>query len=211
MLPTFCPPTIWTISLEFYRKPSILAADDFLGACYRKAMTPKKLWTLLFPQRAPTIPQRCRRKRSLSPAFSFWRTNNTQRGIKTDGFQNRKFWGLSKLAILVHQQGTRLGGSWHPKVYHNRWFSKSQVLIFKTSNFGTPAKLPILVHVWVFPKALPTKGPTDVSHRCVHSFFTCPVNRQAKSGRAKGVAKGSCGETVVQKGVFGESVSSLPP
>ena len=48
MLPTFWPPTIWTISLEYYRKPSILAADDFLGACYRKAMTPKKLWTLLF-------------------------------------------------------------------------------------------------------------------------------------------------------------------
>ena len=24
----------------------MLAADDFLGACYRKAMTPKKLWTL---------------------------------------------------------------------------------------------------------------------------------------------------------------------
>ena len=31
------------------------------------------------------------------------------------------------------------------------------------------------------------------------------------SGRAKGAAKASCGETVVQKGVFGESVSSLPP
>ena len=29
--------------------------------------------------------------------------------------------------------------------------------------------------------------------------------------RAKGAAKASCGETVVQKGVFGESVSSLPP
>ena len=29
-------------------EPSILAADDLLGACYRKAMTPKKLWTLLF-------------------------------------------------------------------------------------------------------------------------------------------------------------------
>ena len=28
----------------------ILAADDFLGACYRKAMTPQKLWTLLFLQ-----------------------------------------------------------------------------------------------------------------------------------------------------------------
>ena len=28
---------------------------------------------------------------------------------------------------------------------------------------------------------------------------------------AKGAAKASCAETVVQKGVFGESVSSLPP
>ena len=32
----------------------------------------------------------------------------------------------------------------------------------------------------------------------------------AKWGRAKGAAKASCGETVVQKGVFGESVSPLP-
>ena len=32
-----------------------------------------------------------------------------------------------------------------------------------------------------------------------------------KSGRAKGAAKGSCGEMVVQKGVFGESISSLLP
>ena len=32
-----------------------------------------------------------------------------------------------------------------------------------------------------------------------------------KSERAKGAAKASCGETVVQKGVSGESVSSLPP
>ena len=30
-------------------------------------------------------------------------------------------------------------------------------------------------------------------------------------GGAKGAAKASCGETVVQKGVFGESVSTLPP
>ena len=56
MLPIFCPPTIWAISLEFYRKLSILAADDFLGACYRKAMTPKKLWTLLFPHQWPFHP-----------------------------------------------------------------------------------------------------------------------------------------------------------
>ena len=38
-----------------YRKPSILAADDVLGACYRKAMTLKKLWTLLFLQRGGVV------------------------------------------------------------------------------------------------------------------------------------------------------------
>ena len=31
------------------------------------------------------------------------------------------------------------------------------------------------------------------------------------SERAKGAEKASCGETVVQTGVLGESVSSLPP
>ena len=50
MLPTCCPPTIWAISLEFCGKPSILDSDDFLGACCRKAMTPKKLWTSLSPK-----------------------------------------------------------------------------------------------------------------------------------------------------------------
>ena len=50
MLSTFCLSTIWAIYLEFCGKPSILEADDFLGACCRNAMTPKKLWTLLFPQ-----------------------------------------------------------------------------------------------------------------------------------------------------------------
>ena len=30
-------------------------------------------------------------------------------------------------------------------------------------------------------------------------------------GCAKGAEEASCGETVVQKGAFGESVSSLPP
>ena len=28
----------------------MLEADDLLGACNRKSMTPQKLWTLLFPQ-----------------------------------------------------------------------------------------------------------------------------------------------------------------
>ena len=55
MLPTFCPPTIWAISQEICKKPSILDADDILGACYRKAMTPKKLWTLLFPDFEPIL------------------------------------------------------------------------------------------------------------------------------------------------------------
>ena len=30
-------------------KPSILEADDFLGACCRKALTPQQPWTILFP------------------------------------------------------------------------------------------------------------------------------------------------------------------
>ena len=50
---TFCPLTIWTISLEFYRKPSILAADDFLGACYRNAMTPKSYGLHFFSNQGP--------------------------------------------------------------------------------------------------------------------------------------------------------------
>ena len=38
-------------SLEFCGEPAILEADDLLGACYRKAMTAKKLGILLFPQK----------------------------------------------------------------------------------------------------------------------------------------------------------------
>ena len=34
---------------DFTGNPTFLEADDFLGAYYRKAMTLKKLWTLLFP------------------------------------------------------------------------------------------------------------------------------------------------------------------
>ena len=47
----------WAISLEFCGKPSILEADDFLGAHYRKAMTPQKAICFLFHQ-------------NLLPAFS---------------------------------------------------------------------------------------------------------------------------------------------
>ena len=34
---------------SFIGKSNILEAEDLLGARYRKAMSPKKLWTLLFP------------------------------------------------------------------------------------------------------------------------------------------------------------------
>ena len=37
------------------------------------------------------------------------------------------------------------------------------------------------------------------------------VGNRFLSECAKGAAKASCGETVVPKGCFGESVSSLPP
>ena len=54
---------------------------------------------------------------------------NTRRGIKTDGFQNRKFEGLSKLAIWCTSNfGARLGDSLAPKRVSKRWFSKWQVL-----------------------------------------------------------------------------------
>ena len=38
-------------SLDCCGKPSMLEADDFWGACCRKAMTPKKAIALLFPRR----------------------------------------------------------------------------------------------------------------------------------------------------------------
>ena len=37
------------------------------------------------------------------------------------------------------------------------------------------------------------------------------ISHRQNSECAKGAANASCGETVVQKGVFGESVSTLPP
>ena len=45
----------------------------------------------------------------------------------------------------------------------------------------------------------------------LHPEFLSPFDFAThESERAKGAAKASCGETAVQKGVFGESVSSLP-
>ena len=42
--------------------------------------------------------------------------------------------------------------------------------------------------------------------RCFHGAHSTIV-----SERAKGAEKASCGETLVQKGVFGESISAQPP
>ena len=52
MLPTFCPPTIWAISLEFRGKLSILEADDCLGTCCRRGVTPPKAMDFTFPLKA---------------------------------------------------------------------------------------------------------------------------------------------------------------
>ena len=54
MLPFICLLTIWAISPEFCRKPYILEADDFLGACYRKAITPQS-YGLFPPKRSLAI------------------------------------------------------------------------------------------------------------------------------------------------------------
>ena len=37
------------------RKPSILAADDFLGACYRKAVTPKSYGLYFSPKESISV------------------------------------------------------------------------------------------------------------------------------------------------------------
>ena len=44
---------------------------------------------------------------------------------------------------------------------------------------------------------------------CSHD--ASPKVKRIRRFSDKGAAKASCGETVVQKGVFGESVSSLSP
>ena len=50
----------------------------------------------------------------------------------------------------------------------------------------------------------------SLGHICRQSRWVSKfVRSRDLLGRAKGAAKGSCGETVVQKGVSGESVSSL--
>ena len=55
------------------------------------------------------------------------------------------------------------------------------------------------LEVWEFPNQISMKLASEA------------FQIYQKKKRAKGAAKASCGETVVQKGVFGESVSSLPP
>ena len=73
------------------------------------------------------------------------KVNNTQKGIKTDGFQNREFWGLPKFEIwCISNFGTRLGGSLAPKrvskpmVFQMASSGDFQNLqLWCTSNFGT--------------------------------------------------------------------------
>ena len=86
--------TIWTISLEFYRKPSILAADDFLGACYRKAMTPKKAMHFTF---SPSDPR--------PPTYNMWNMNQNLDKVWPEMLQNKA--NLSSFGTKSGQNLTR--------------------------------------------------------------------------------------------------------
>ena len=68
----------------------------------------------------------------------------SEKGIKTDGFQNHKFWDCQNSQFWwTNNFGTRLGGSLARKRVSNRWFSKWQVPgtlkthAWCTSNSGT--------------------------------------------------------------------------
>ena len=71
--------------------------------------------------------------------------NNTQRGTKRDGFQNGKFWGLTKLETLVHQQFWYKFG-WFSGIQkgiktdgfqNGKFWGFSKLAIWYTSNEGT--------------------------------------------------------------------------
>ena len=95
MLRTFCPLTIWAISLEFSGKPSILEADDFLGACCRKAMTHKKLWILIFPQ---SCPSQAKTPKSTSPIA----LRNSVKSLWNEWSNPSGPNGMQKMAKKIH-------------------------------------------------------------------------------------------------------------
>ena len=105
----------------------ILEADNFLGACYRTAMTPKKLWTLPSPKRTETLVAPYRSEILLGTAgflasSSFWGEEHNQklckfffkRGIAREGFWDPKkgssiFWALRQnLGIKTGPRETTL-------------------------------------------------------------------------------------------------------
>ena len=64
-----------------------------------------------------------------------------------------------------------------------------------------------------FPKSLGIlgEGGRGEGDPNINKFALTPLDPHPNWGCATGAEKASCGETVVQKGVFGESVSSLHP
>ena len=70
----------------------------------------------------------------------FLRLLGTQKGTKTDGFQNRKFWGLSKLAALVHQQ------FWYPFGWSFGTQNGIKTDVFQIASSGDFHNFAILVH-----------------------------------------------------------------
>ena len=59
---------------------------------------------------------------------------------KTDGFQNRKFWGISRLAVLVHQQFWYPFG-WFLGIQKGIKIDGFQLATLRIANFGVPATL----------------------------------------------------------------------
>ena len=138
MLPTFFPPTIWAISLEICRKPSVLEADDFLEACYRKAMTLKKLWTLLFPHPPPKKERNGRtgiyQEWKKQPKHKvFWRDIPGTSGTQTSGYPGQKLLCRWPFSVVSDREwpGCPGFGSGRPGFGKN-FMQENSGLIFRT-------------------------------------------------------------------------------
>ena len=95
MLPTCCPPTIWTISPGIYRNPCILAADDFLGACKRKTMTPQSYGLYFFSKMARACLHKLRFY--LGGCFFWGGSPSPEKSRKVAGTQSTPLFGVSPL------------------------------------------------------------------------------------------------------------------
>ena len=71
----------------------------------------------------------------------------TQKGVETNGFQNRKLWGLSKLTILVHQQ------FWYTFVCFQEQETARNEGVFSSARHALALHVFNVGPKWVFPFA----------------------------------------------------------